>query len=108
MLEKRDDVADGAVGTPEQPQRAGDVARLDQPRRLLDLHPRVLEPELRRLMDGLEEELVAVHPLVRRLLEREQFVGTEITLVVARALTGQDRLEFLLVSVRSLHGADPT
>ena len=52
-------------------------------------------------MDGLEEELVAMHPLVRPLLEREELVGAEVALVVARALARQDRLEF--VGVRSAH-----
>jgi hypothetical protein len=101
VLEERDDVTHGAVRTPEQPQRAGEVARLDQPRRLLHLHPRVLEPQLRRLVDGLEEELVAVHPLVGPLLEGEELVRTEVALVVARAVAGQDGRE--LVRVGSGH-----
>ena len=68
----------------------------------------MLQPQLRRLVDGLEEELVAVHPLVGPLLEREELVGAEIALIVARALAGQDRGEFLLVAVRRFHEADPT
>jgi hypothetical protein len=42
----------------------------EQARRLLDLVPRELQPQLRRLVHGLEEELVAVDLLVRALLER--------------------------------------
>ena len=43
---------------------AAEVAGRDQPRRLLDLVRGELEPELRRLVHRLEEQLVAVHPLV--------------------------------------------
>ena len=49
-----------------------------------------------------------MHPLVGPLLEREELVGAEVALVVARALAGQDRREFLLVAVRRFHAADPT
>ena len=48
-------------------------------------------------MHGLEEELVAVDPFVRRLLEREQRVGVEVALVVAGAVAGEDRLREVLV-----------
>ena len=43
-------------------------------------------------MDGLEEQLVAVHPLVRRLLQLQQRVGVQVPLVVALALPRQHRL----------------
>src|SRR5688500_19698400 len=52
----------------------------------LGLVPGEPQPELRRLMDRLEEQLVVVGPLLRRLLQREQFVRPEIALVVACAL----------------------
>jgi hypothetical protein len=45
---------------------------------------------------GLEEKLVAMGLLFRRLLEREQLVGPEIALVVARALPGEDRLRVVV------------
>ena len=48
-------------------------------------------------MDGLEEELVPVHPLVRRLLERKQRVGVQVALVVARAVALENRLGEVLV-----------
>ena len=54
-------------------------------RRLLDLDPCELQPQLRRLVHGLEQQLVAVHPFVRRLLQREQLVRAEIALVVGPA-----------------------
>jgi hypothetical protein len=46
---------------------------------------------------GLEEELVAVDPLVRGLLQAEQRVGIEVALVVAGAVAGEDRLRVVLV-----------
>ena len=48
-----------------------------------------------------EADFVAVNPLVRPLLEREELVGAEVALIVARALARQDRREF--VGVRSAH-----
>src|SRR5262249_16545208 len=63
-----------------------------EPRRLLDLVPRQLQPDLRRLVDRLEQQLVAVHPLVGSLLERKQRVRAEIALVVGPALARQHRL----------------
>ena len=52
-------------------------------------------------MHDLEQQLVAVDPLVRALLEREQLLGVEVALVVAARLARQDgavqrRLEGLL------------
>src|SRR4030095_13738863 len=44
--------------------RGGEAPPLPQPCRLLRLDPCVLEPELRRLVHRLEEQLVTVHPLV--------------------------------------------
>ena len=49
-------------------------------------------------MDGLEEQLVAVNPLLGALLEREEIVGAEVALVVARALTREDGLRVVLRS----------
>ena len=66
VLEEPLDVLQREAGAAQQPVRGGEVARLDEPRRLLRLDPGVLEPELRRLVHRLEEQLVAVHPLVRR------------------------------------------
>ena len=101
VLEEPLDVRDRETRPPQQPVRRREVARANEPRRLLDLVPRVLQPELGRLVDHLEEQLVTVHPFVRLLLEREQLVGAEVALVVARALARQDRLE--LVGVRRAH-----
>ena len=77
--------AQAAERPPELPRRLGDVACFGEPRGLLDVARRELQPELRRLMDDLEEELVAVHPLARALLEPEQLFGVEVALVVGRA-----------------------
>ena len=46
--------------------------------------------------DCLEEKLVAVGHLLRRLLEREELVGAQVALVVALAAPGQDRRVVLL------------
>ena len=58
---------------------------------LIDLGDRELEPELRRLVHDLEQQLVAVHPLVRALLERQQLLHVEVALVVGARLPRQDR-----------------
>ena len=96
VLEEADDVPDACVRAPQQPLRGGEVARLDQPRRLLHLRPRVLEPQLRRLVHGLEEELVTVDPFVGRLLQREQRVRPQVALVVALPGPGEDGCELLV------------
>ena len=46
-------------------------------------------------MHRLEEELVAVRPLVRALLQREQLVRAQVALVVAAAGAGEDRRELV-------------
>src|SRR5579862_4956350 len=70
----RDDL-EAVVRAPEEADRPGKVVRRDQPTGLLGLVPGELQPDLRRLVHRLEQELVAVHPLVRLLLQREQRVG---------------------------------
>jgi hypothetical protein len=95
MLEKALDVVQARVRAAQEPVRGGEVACVDQARRFLGLDPRMLQPELRRLVDGLEEELVTVRPLVRPLLERKQLVGAQVALVVAAAGAGKDRGEFV-------------
>src|SRR2546430_12864219 len=56
-----------------------------------------LEPELRGLMHRLEQQLVRVDLLFRRLLQREQIVRPEVALIVRSPLPGQDRLGEILV-----------
>ena len=41
-------------------------------------------------MHDLEQELVAVHPLLGAFLEREQLLGVEIALVVGARLARED------------------
>ena len=90
----------------EQPKRGGEVVRAQLLRRRLDLEARELEPELRRLVHRLEEELVAVRHLLGRLLQREQLVGAQIPLVVARAGAREDRLRVVLLdAARHVPGA---
>ena len=79
------------ISAAEQAQRSGDFSVLQQARRRLDLEPRELQPELRALVDGHEEQLVAVRELVRRLLEGEQLVRPQVALVVACARPGKTR-----------------
>ena len=75
----------------EHPRRFGDLALLGQPRRLLDVARRELQPQLRGLVDDLEEQLVAVDALVGRLLELEQLDRVHVALVVGRRVAGKDR-----------------
>ena len=72
--------------------------------RLLDVVPGELQPELGRLVHDLEEELVAMHPLVRPFLEREQADGVQVALVVAAASPGRIGWEKSSASDRSRHG----
>src|SRR6185503_5166392 len=83
-----------------------DVALLDEPRRLLDVARGELQPELRRLVDDLEEELVAVHPLVRPLLQCQQLVRPDVSLVVARRVAREDR--GVVVLTRRRHRGEHT
>jgi hypothetical protein len=76
----------------QQTDRAAEVALPDQLRGAFDLPAPVLQPELRRLVHGLEEQLVAVRHLLRCPLQRQQFVGAQVALVVAAAVPRKDRL----------------
>src|SRR4029453_3944663 len=58
--------------------------------------PGQLQRELGGLVDGLEEQLVAVHLLLGALLQGEQLVGAQVALVVACARAGEDRLAVVL------------
>ena len=71
VLEESFDVFQRGIRAAQKAERTREIACLDEPRRLLDLVPRVLQPELRRLVHGLEEQLVAMHPFVGALLQRE-------------------------------------
>ena len=76
---------------------AGTSPARQVPGRRLRVAPRELQPELRRLVDGLEEQLVAMDPLVGLLLEREQSDRVQVPLVVAFALALEDWLRKVLV-----------
>ena len=90
------DVAGGELSAAEQPLGRV-VARLaHELRRARDLGAGVLEPQLRRLVHGLEEQLVPVHPFLGRLLEREELVRAQVPLVVRGAVAGEDRLREVL------------
>jgi len=47
-------------------------------------------------MHRLKEELVAVRPFLRRLLQGEQLVRAKVALVVARRVAVEDRLGVVL------------
>src|SRR5207237_299636 len=66
----------------KQTKRGGNVAATDVLRCTFDLECRELQPELGGLVDGLEEQLVRMHALLLRLLQREQVVGAQVALVV--------------------------
>jgi len=89
LVEQPDHDLQRLVRALQQAKRRCDLAALEEPRRFLDLVPAELEPDLRRLVDGLEEELVPVDPLVGRLLQREERIGAEIPLVIASTLALQ-------------------
>ena len=72
-----------------------DLALPEMLGRHLDLLAGQLQPELRGLVRRLEEELVVVRAVLRRLLECEQLVGAQVPLVVACTLARQDRLELV-------------
>ena len=55
------------VRPPEQPDRRRDGVAGEQRRRALELRARQLQPELGRLVDGLEQVLVVMHDLVAAL-----------------------------------------
>ena len=90
-------------GAAQQAQRRAELAGTHVRRRARHLGRAELEPELRRLVHGLKEQLVGMRLLLRRLLQREQIVGPEITLVVRRPFPGQDRLGEILVRL-GCHG----
>jgi len=95
-LELGDQEADAERGPPEKTKGAPQVALLDQSRGLLGVRPAQLEPELRGLVRDLEEELVAVHPLARRLLKREELVRIQVPLVVRGRAAGKEGLGVVL------------
>src|SRR5205085_8120616 len=84
--------------TAQQTQRGRYLPVAHVTRRALDLRRRELQPELRRLVHRLEEQLVRMGLLVRRLLQREQLVRAQVTLVVGGAPARKDRLREVLVS----------
>ena len=60
---------------------------------------RELEPELRGLVHGLEEQFVGMRLLFGCLLQREELVRAEVALVVRRSRSRQDRLGEVLVGL---------
>jgi hypothetical protein len=97
-LQLGDHVVEAAERAAQQPLGRLQLACLDQPGRLLGLGPGELQPQLGGLVDGLEEQLVAVRLLARALLQGEQLVGAQVALVVAGALAGEDRLAEVLLA----------
>ena len=92
-VELRGHIPQAEVRPAEQPQRRSELAALELPRGELRLLRGELQPQLRGLVDGLEQELVVVRPLLRPLLQPEQLVGAEVALVVACAFARQDGCE---------------
>src|SRR5262249_60025892 len=88
----------------EKTERGRDVAVAHVVGCTLDLRRRELQPELRRLVHGLEEELVGMRALLGRLLQGEQLVRAQVALVVGCALPRQDRLGVVLMRLRGHRG----
>ena len=95
------------VRAPQQPHRRRTASSATQRRRALDLEAGELQPQLRRLVDGLEQVLVVMRDLVRRLLQRQQLVGAQVALVVAspRRPAGSGVLRSSIVVERSVVAA---
>src|SRR5882724_412643 len=84
---------------PEEPQCRPTLACTKMHGSPRDLRGAQLEPQLRRLVHRLEQQLVRVDLLVWRLLQREELVRPQVALVVRRPLPGQNRLGEILVSL---------
>ncbi|MEA2500002.1 MAG: hypothetical protein QOD01_113 [Actinomycetota bacterium] len=96
---------DAEGGPRQQPNRGLQVTGGHLPRRLLHLEAGVLQPQLCRLVDGLEHELVPVCHLLRHPLQGEQGAGAHVARVVRVTVAGEDGfLEILLGSVSAFHG----
>ena len=83
------DEAHAHARPPQQAQRAAEIVLVDERRCRRGVAAGELEPELGGLVHDLEQQLVAVDPLVRALLEGQQLLGVEIALVVAARLARQ-------------------
>src|SRR5262249_46914493 len=77
------DVLEAEGSAAQQAERPAGVAALQEPRRLVDLIPRELEPQLRGLVHGREEQLITMSRARGIGLQREQLVGAQVALVVA-------------------------
>ncbi len=97
------DVEHRIAGAPDEARRRGGLVLVDESGGRVELHARQLEPELGRLMDRLEQVLVAMHHFRRRLLQRQELVGPEVALVVGRRGARQHRLVEIAIS----HGSAP-
>src|SRR5262249_12610689 len=99
------DVLEAERRAAQETLRSAEIAAFEQPRRLLDLVPGELEPELRGLVHGREEQLVSMSGLRRVRLQREQLVRTQVPLVVARSGPWEDWFEIFGVLHRHKKGA---
>ena len=95
-LELGDHVVEGEHRAAQEALCPLKLALLDQPGCLLGFCPGELQPQLGGLVDGLEEQLVAVSLLGRGLLQGQKLVGAQVALVVACALAGEDGLAVVL------------
>jgi hypothetical protein len=74
----------------------------------LELLPRELQPQLRGLVDGREQQLVTVDALVCGLLLRQQLIGAQIPLVVRCAVAREDRVRSGRGDLTVTHAGDNT
>ena len=91
-----DDVADAQGGAVEKTEGALKVSLLDQPHRLGGVAAGELQPQLGGLVRDLEEELVAVHPLLRPFLQCQKPLRVQVPLVVRRRSALENRLRVVL------------
>src|SRR5579863_4432559 len=106
-LHRRRHVVQRAHRAVDQAQRRRDVVRIDQSRGLLDLVARELQPQLRALVHGREQQLVAVDHLLGLLLQREQLVGAQVALVVAPAGAFEHGLREVVLGGFTHRGVSP-
>jgi hypothetical protein len=77
---------------PQQSHRPPHIVTIDPLGGGLHFRARKLQPELRDLMDRLEQQFVAMGHRLERFLQRQQLVGPKVALVVGSGRAGENRI----------------